>query len=89
MASSPDAVQRIHGRYANLMKAFKHSDRRGTGFLQEKELRRLTQVYQVPMEIIERAMSKTFVDHNGLVSYFEFQNNVVRVEFARKSGGVA
>ena len=47
MARSPDAVQKIHSKYANLMKAFKHTDRMASGFIQEKELRRLTQIYQV------------------------------------------
>ena len=83
MANSPKTVQNIHRKYAGLSKAFRHSDRSGSGFLQEKELRRLCEIYQLNLQVIEKAMAKTFVESDGNVSHVEFTNNLVRVEFAK------
>lgn len=80
--ASPEMLQKVRSKYSHLLKAFTHCDSQSTGFLPERELRRLCGVYQVPYRITEKAMAMTDVEGNE-VSYTEFSNNIMRVELSK------
>jgi hypothetical protein len=83
-AASDAAIQMIQAKYATLSKGFENGDRRQTGFLEEKEIRRLCGIYHVKLEIIERALGACDTGGNGKVSYIEFLNQVKRIELKKQ-----
>jgi Ca2+-binding EF-hand superfamily protein len=84
-SASPELISQLHAKYAHLNRAFEHSDPRQSGYLPEKEIRRLCQIYHLPLEMIERALQRCDTGSNGLLSYTEFSNNVVRLEIRKLS----
>ena len=81
---SPELISKLHAKHAHLTKAFTHSDRRQTGYLEEREIRRLCQIYHLPLEMTEKALGGCD-GSSGKISYAEFTNNVMRREVRKCS----
>jgi len=83
---SPEQASKLHTKFSHLTKAFENADRRMTGMLDERELRRLCGIYHLGTTMIERALERCDTGAGqGKIAYVEFTNNILRLEFQKQN----
>ena len=82
-AGSPEIIQKINQKFQKLTKAFEFSEGgSGGGYLSEREIRRICEVYQLPTGMIERGLNAiSGWRSDGFASWVEFVNNLKRMEY--------
>ena len=74
-------TQRLEERYKSIREAFLASDRDRSGFLDAHELKRLCKLYNLDSTQVEGVLEECDIDYNGMISYDEFCQTLVRQDF--------
>ena len=74
-------IQRMEERHRSIREAFLASDRDRSGYLDGHEIKRLCQLYNLDTTQVNAIVERCDVDYNGMISYNEFCQTLVREDY--------
>jgi Ca2+-binding EF-hand superfamily protein len=80
--------QRLQERHRSIREAFLSVDRDRSGHIDVNEIRRLCRLYNLQSDQVNGVLATCDVDANGLISYDEFCNSLVRLEYNGEHGSM-
>ena len=74
-------IQRMEERHRSIREAFLASDRDRSGYLDVHEIKRLCTLYNLDTTQVNDILERCDIDYNGMISYDEFCQTLVRDDY--------
>ena len=82
-------ILRMEERHRSIREAFLASDRDRSGYLDGHEIKRLCTLYNLDTTQVDDILQRCDIDYNGMISYDEFCQTMVREDYPVHGGGTA